>query len=141
MNGKKFTWQAVCLLPWIDEKRLLREIAAYEHTFTGTSAVSSATDVSLECMFIDDEKYRNADGIDYLFFLTSHPLANFASYLYLNESVDVNWSALTDVGETHMFHGFIRGYPSAFIPGTLVARLVAWSRLLRLHSPLLMLVL
>lgn len=65
----------------------------------------------------DEEKYRNADGSDYLFFLTSHPIVNFASYLYLNDTINVNWSALTDVGETHMMHGFIRGYPSAFIPG------------------------
>jgi 5'-3' exonuclease len=100
MNGKKFAWQAVCLLPWIDEKRLLRELAAYEHTFD------------------DEERYRNAEGMDYLFVMTGHPVGNTLAYFYLGDTVEVNWTELTKCGETHMMHGFVRGYPSAFVPGT-----------------------
>src|SRR5579872_643646 len=33
MNGKKFAWQAVALLPWIDESRLLSAITTIEKDF------------------------------------------------------------------------------------------------------------
>ncbi|CAL1361756.1 unnamed protein product [Linum trigynum] len=57
MNGKRFSWQGICKLPFIDEARLLSEIAKLEHTLT------------------DDEKRRNSLGWDILFVHKSNPLA------------------------------------------------------------------
>ncbi|XP_022891119.1 5'-3' exoribonuclease 3-like isoform X2 [Olea europaea var. sylvestris] len=49
---------AVCRLPFIDECRLLSEIAKVEHTLT------------------DEEKRRNSLGMDKLYIHVSHPLAS-----------------------------------------------------------------
>ncbi|XP_077235234.1 5'-3' exoribonuclease 3-like isoform X2 [Tasmannia lanceolata] len=57
MNGKRYTWQAVCKLPFIKESRLLAEIAKVENTLT------------------DSEKQRNSLRMDVLFVHISHPLA------------------------------------------------------------------
>ncbi|KAL3837985.1 hypothetical protein ACJIZ3_022576 [Penstemon smallii] len=57
LNGRKQNWKAVCKLPFIDESRLLTEIASVEHTLT------------------DEEKRRNTLGLDKLFFHISHPIA------------------------------------------------------------------
>ncbi|XP_075096035.1 5'-3' exoribonuclease 4 isoform X4 [Nicotiana tabacum] len=57
MNGKRHAWQAVCKLPFIEESRLLSEIANVEDTLTV------------------DEKHRNSLGLDMLFVYLSHPLA------------------------------------------------------------------
>ncbi|KAK9993922.1 hypothetical protein SO802_023625 [Lithocarpus litseifolius] len=56
MNGKHFSWQAVCKLPFIDESRLLSEISKVEHTLT------------------DEERCRNSFSLDVLFVHASHPL-------------------------------------------------------------------
>jgi 5'-3' exonuclease len=65
LNGKKALWQAVALLPWIDEKRLLDEIAKIEPSFS------------------PEEKDRNVLGTDFIFVHASHPLAQFIrSQLY-----------------------------------------------------------
>ncbi|KAK7819626.1 5'-3' exoribonuclease 4, partial [Quercus suber] len=56
MNGKHFSWQAVCKLPFIDESRLLSEISKVEHTLT------------------DEERSRNSFSLDVLFVHASHPL-------------------------------------------------------------------
>ncbi|KAF3339316.1 5'-3' exoribonuclease 4-like isoform X1 [Carex littledalei] len=58
LNGKRFFWQAVCKLPFIDESRLLREIESLEHTLT------------------DEERKRNAFSLDSLFFHISHRMAH-----------------------------------------------------------------
>lgn len=57
MNGKRFTWQAVALLPWIDEKRLLAETR------------------SLDCTLTNEEKRRNTTNLETLLCHASHPLA------------------------------------------------------------------
>jgi 5'-3' exoribonuclease 2 len=66
LNGKKFNWQGVALLPFIDEKRLLAAMA------TRYPLLSK------------DEHRRNARGRDIMMFSTSHPmyqdvLSNFYS--------------------------------------------------------------
>ncbi|KAL4984618.1 exoribonuclease 2 [Aspergillus falconensis] len=56
LNGKKFAWQGVVLLPFIDEKRLLAAMSKKYPLLT------------------EDEKARNAVGRDVLLLSESHPL-------------------------------------------------------------------
>lgn len=56
LNGKKFAWQGVALLPWIDADRLLSAMRTKYPLLT------------------EDEKRRNAFGEDVLIFSTKHPL-------------------------------------------------------------------
>jgi 5'-3' exoribonuclease 2 len=56
LNGKKFAWQGVVLLPFIDEKRLL---SAMEKKYP---------------LLSDDEKARNTVGKEVLLLSESHPL-------------------------------------------------------------------
>lgn len=56
LNGKKFAWQGVALLPFIDEKRLLEAMLTKYHLLT------------------DDEKARNTMGRDVLLLSDRHPL-------------------------------------------------------------------
>lgn len=65
LNGKKFAWQGVVLLPFIDEKRLL---AAMEKKYPQLSA---------------DEQARNTVGRDVLLISDQHPLyAQLAANFY-----------------------------------------------------------
>ncbi|CAK7341687.1 unnamed protein product [Dovyalis caffra] len=68
MNGKRFSWQAICKLPFIEESRLLSEIAKVEHMLT------------------DEERQRNRLGYDFLCIHVSHPLA--VKIIFLSECED-----------------------------------------------------
>eukprot|EP01087_Luapelamoeba_hula_P020383 TRINITY_DN6948_c0_g1_i2.p1 TRINITY_DN6948_c0_g1~~TRINITY_DN6948_c0_g1_i2.p1 ORF type:complete len:1005 (-),score=169.56 TRINITY_DN6948_c0_g1_i2:66-3080(-) len=68
-NGKKFAWQAVALLPFIDEKRLLTVSKNLEPSFTA------------------EEKERNRLGTDVIFVHESHPFATVFGSLYSGDEI------------------------------------------------------
>ncbi|XP_028409004.1 5'-3' exoribonuclease 2-like [Dendronephthya gigantea] len=70
LNGKKYAWQGVALLPFVDEKRLL------------TSLAKVYPDLN------EDEKRRNSRGKDRLFVGPKHPACDFFKELYENGAAD-----------------------------------------------------
>ncbi|KAL6054122.1 5'-3' exoribonuclease 2 [Balamuthia mandrillaris] len=64
MNGKRYTWQAVALLPFIDEDRLLSAMKVIERSFS------------------EEEKSRNQMGNHLLYVHSSHPAAPLFASLY-----------------------------------------------------------
>ncbi|KAM7255761.1 hypothetical protein ACFE04_011502 [Oxalis oulophora] len=72
MNGKRFSWQGIAKLPFIDEDRLLEEVKKVEHTLT------------------EEEVRRNSVMFDMLFVTSSHPLS---VSIY---SLDSRYKHLTD---------------------------------------------
>ena len=109
LNGKKYLWQAVALLPWIDERRLLRELHKVEPTFTA------------------EEKDRNTLGDDYLFVHTSHRMANTMTALHLRHMAKLKklpraerekLKRELDPAESGGLFGHISPYHGAITPGS-----------------------
>ncbi|PPD95816.1 hypothetical protein GOBAR_DD07155 [Gossypium barbadense] len=67
MNGKRYSWQGIAKLPFIDEEQLLAEVAKIEHTLT----------LPLKCynLMQDEEAQRNSTKCDMLFVAASHRLS------------------------------------------------------------------
>ncbi|XP_068088533.1 5'-3' exoribonuclease 2 [Hyperolius riggenbachi] len=74
LNGKKYAWQGVALLPFVDERRLR---AALEEVYPDLTP---------------DERRRNSLGGDHLFVGKHHPLLEFVHELYRT-----NCRELTDI--------------------------------------------
>ncbi|XP_044145788.1 5'-3' exoribonuclease 2 [Bufo gargarizans] len=70
LNGKKFAWQGVALLPFVDERRLR---AALEEVYPDLTP---------------DEKRRNSLGGDHLFVGGNHPLNDFIHELYKTNATE-----------------------------------------------------
>ncbi|CAI7641968.1 unnamed protein product [Penicillium pancosmium] len=98
LNGKKFAWQGVILLPFIDEKRLL---AAMEKKYP---------------LLSDDERSRNTHGTEVLLLSDQHPLyqdlvGNFYSKkpgpaeYNLNMRVSEGLAGIVERSETYIPHG------------------------------------
>ncbi|KAH0468801.1 hypothetical protein IEQ34_002033 [Dendrobium chrysotoxum] len=64
MNGKRFAWQGVAKLPFIDERRLLSETRKLEDSLT------------------EEEKFRNKIMFDIIYVNINHPLAIQVASLY-----------------------------------------------------------
>ncbi|XP_072217828.1 5'-3' exoribonuclease 2 isoform X2 [Leuresthes tenuis] len=70
LNGKKYAWQGVALLPFVDERRLRAALADVYPDLT------------------PEELRRNSLGSDVLFIGKSHPLLDFIHELYRAESLE-----------------------------------------------------
>ncbi|XP_066597971.1 5'-3' exoribonuclease 2 homolog [Prorops nasuta] len=76
LNGKKFAWQGVALLPFVDEKRLFKALAPYYDCLT------------------EAEKKRNIRGDDRLYVGPANSGYDFISGLYANK---VEFNAETEI--------------------------------------------
>ena len=83
LNGKKFAWQGVIILPFIDEQRLLTEMHKKYPDLT------------------PDERRRNDMGRDVLLFSERHPLYDrIAQAFYSRKKKSIDASSTTDTGIT-----------------------------------------
>ncbi|VFQ81924.1 unnamed protein product [Cuscuta campestris] len=94
MNGKRYSWQGIAKLPFIDEARLLAEVAKIEHTLT------------------DEEVRRNSVMFDMLFISLSHPLSPYIFSLdnrckQLTDKEKVEVKEIIDPGASGGMNGFL----------------------------------
>jgi 5'-3' exoribonuclease 2 len=103
LNGKKFAWQGVALLPFVDERRLLATL----------TNVYDRLDV--------DECARNMTSTDRLFVGSKHPAYAFIKELYDgagDESIaSADWIDI-DAQFTHGMAGRLGRAESVVLPGT-----------------------
>uniref|UniRef100_A0A674NSH5 5'-3' exoribonuclease n=1 Tax=Takifugu rubripes TaxID=31033 RepID=A0A674NSH5_TAKRU len=71
LNGKKYAWQGVALLPFVDERRLRAALADVYPDLT------------------PEEVKRNSLGSDFIFLGKAHPLYDFIQELYRTEATEV----------------------------------------------------
>lgn len=106
LNGKRFEWQGVAILPFIDEKRLIKALLPLEPTLT------------------EEEQKRNSFSVDLLFVSTSHSLAS--SFQKIEETKSIDWIPL-DINQsqgtfgsvsfhTDKIYQFGKSYPPPFSP-------------------------
>ncbi|GAA52094.1 5'-3' exoribonuclease 2 [Clonorchis sinensis] len=112
LNGKRYLWMGVALLPFVDEVRLLKALDERRHLLS------------------DEEVARNIRGPDRLFCRDTHPLASALEALYSKNETDLNTNSgklvpnsasVLDPRLTHGVSGHVwpdRQY--AYLPGTRV---------------------
>ncbi|CAN1130832.1 5'-3' exoribonuclease 3 [Linum perenne] len=115
MDGKRFSWQGLCKLPFIDEARLLSEIAKVENLLT------------------DEEKRRNSLGSDFLFFHKSNPmvaLIPFSETDSQNELLNVNEELKIDPKLSDGMNGYICVNQHPLSPVEICSPLDCWPEIL-----------
>jgi len=104
LNGKKFQWQAVTLLPFCDQKRLLDAIQPLWDTLT------------------DDQKRMNSFGESEIYVNAHHPMAKTMIALNVsgkNQSIQQQKKnkRKINVQESQGMGGYIMSYANVKIPG------------------------
>ena len=79
LNGKKYAWQGVAILPFIEEQRLLNAMKDYSANLT------------------EEERVRNEMGNDLLFVSRGHPLYETLCDLYGHKKADEEVSRLFEL--------------------------------------------
>ncbi|XP_020589227.1 5'-3' exoribonuclease 4 isoform X2 [Phalaenopsis equestris] len=92
MNGKKFAWQGVAKLPFIDERRLLAETRKLEESLT------------------EEERFRNNIMFDIIYVNSNHPLAvQFASLYQMRSQfgLHASYQIIIDAALSGGMNGFL----------------------------------
>lgn len=98
LNGKKYAWQGVALLPFVDEKRLLETLSTVEWKLNSA------------------EKERNSRGPDRIFVGPQHPACSFLERLYKGGN-DANSLVELDTLLTKGLAGKVRADVKVVLPG------------------------
>ena len=107
LNGKKYAWQGVALLPFVDEKRLLKTLksVSISKTLFPFRDLRGFMESEEECASLqvypdlsEEELLRNSTGPDRLFIGSRHP-----AYAFLKEIYDES----QDKSEFFFFRSFV----------------------------------
>lgn len=106
LNGKKFAWQGVALLPFVDEKRLIKAVQPYYNLLTTAESMSQQIAFFRIFLFwftIDISVKRNQRGDDRMYIATSNPNFKKVYALYKNKSdADVELPITIDGVQGHI---------------------------------------
>lgn len=100
LNGKKFSWQGVVILPFIDEKRLLDAMAQKYPELS------------------DDEHRRNEMGKETLMFSQEHALFDIINDAFYRKSTK---TLEIDPDKSHKLHGHVEPHDLFVVDSTLYA--------------------